>query len=94
MTPKNKRVAINVTAIISAAVVVGGWAVHSAPTAVRAIDSRYVHSTDFKAFQQGEHETRLADSLNHEAEVKDIYRMLSGLDSSDRCRRLQTRFCR
>lgn len=91
---KTRKIAVNVTAIIAAAIAVGGWAIHSTPAVVHAIDARYVHTTDFRIFQQGEHETRVADSLNHETEVRDIRRMLSGLDSSDRCRRSQPRFCR
>ena len=57
-------------------------------------DNTYVRRDTFAAFQAGEALTRQADSLNAAEQTRDVMRLLMGLDSSDRCRRGQSGFCR
>lgn len=91
MTPQTKKRVLNVGAIVSATLTIGGMAVKSS---AQALDGRYVHTDTFAVFQAGEAQWRLRDSLTLAAEMRDMRRMLSGLDSSDRCRRGQREFCR
>lgn len=61
---------------------------------VRQVDGLYVRRVAFDVYQQGLAKKALVDSLNYAGDMREVRRILSGLDSSDRCRRGQQGFCR
>lgn len=91
MSPQAKKATINFSAMLGAALAVMGWAAQRSAT---ALDARYVHVDAFAAAQAGFAKQRAVDSTALASDMRDVRRMLSGLDSSDRCRRGQRDFCR
>lgn len=71
MTPRAKKVAINVSALLTAIAGAIAWV---APRGAKIVDERYVHSDSMRLW-------RLRDSLTYSAEIKDIHRLLFHLDS-------------
>lgn len=94
MSPRTKTITINLTAGIAAIVTVAGAVWGGGVRAVTFADHRYVQTDSFAAYQAGESKRHAVDSLNAAAEYHAIRAMLAGLDSSDRCRRNQTSYCR
>lgn len=76
MTPRTKRVAINLSALIGAVIAVGGWAVKSG---ARAIDERYVHTDSFRVVQSGAALRHQRDSLSYDAQFARIDTSLAAL---------------
>jgi hypothetical protein len=74
MTARTKNVVINLTALIGAITTVTLW---GAPRVGAFVDQRYVHADSFRLM-------RLRDSLTHQAEIRDIHRILGRLDSAVR----------
>jgi hypothetical protein len=91
MSSRVKLFVKNFGVFIAAALAVLGWAATSGWTTV---DRRYVHADEFALLQAGEARQRMIDSVMLASDLRDVRRMLSGLDSSDRCRRHQSEFCR
>lgn len=95
MTSETKRKLANISLGGAAVLAVIGWGVPvSASATIHALDGRWVRDSAFQVYQQGILRKFDRDSLNYAADMRDIRRMLSGLDSSDRCRRGQHDFCR
>lgn len=72
MSPKTRNIRISITAILAAAVVVGGWMVNNAPKVASALDRRYVHTDSFAIHQQGEALVHQRDSLVIDARLTRI----------------------
>lgn len=72
MTARTKKIAINLTALVSAIIAVTAW---GAPRVGAFVDARYVHADTFALL-------RLRDSLNYRQDIKDIHRILAGIDSA------------
>lgn len=94
MSPHNRKTALNLGAWTGALVAVVGGAYTGGARVVQMADERYVADSAFVSFQQGLARKFIADSLNAASDLRDMRRMVAGLDSSDRCRRGQTGFCR
>lgn len=62
MTPRTKKLAINVGAIISALLAGTAWA---AKNGAAFVDARYVHQVPYE-------KARILDSLNYRQDVRDI----------------------
>lgn len=93
MSPQAKA-RLNLGALGSAIVVVAGFAWGGVPKVLSVADSRWVRNDSFAAYQAGESRRHVVDSLTATAKLLAIQTMLAGLDSSDRCRRKQTNYCR
>lgn len=72
MTARTKKIAINLTALVSAIITVTAW---GAPRVGAFVDARYVHADTYALF-------RLRDSLTYRADVTEIRRLLFHLDST------------
>jgi hypothetical protein len=57
-------------------------------------DATYVRRDTFALYQQGVANQRRNDSLNASGALREVFHIVSGLDSSDRCRRGQSGYCR
>lgn len=86
MSPQAKT-RLNLGALASAIIVFAGALWGSGSKVVTLADARYVRSDSFAVHHA-------VDSLNAAAQFLAIRSMLAGLDSSDRCRRNQTTYCR
>jgi hypothetical protein len=69
MSPQRKKTLVNIGAILSALLAVGGWAIRSSAS---ALDARYVHVDSFAVYQAGE-------TLRHAEEAATLNRVLDVL---------------
>lgn len=95
MTNQQKRNVTSAGIGAAALLVIVGWAIpKGADGALQAVDARYVRADTFRVFQQGLREARITDSAGIAGDLREIRYFMARLDSSDRCRRGQQRFCR
>lgn len=70
---RTRKVTLNVAALGTALLAVGGWAFRStAAPALHAVNTHWVLADSFAVFQQGLREARITDSLNALAATKEI----------------------
>jgi hypothetical protein len=91
MTPTTKKRAVSFTISSAALVTAMAW---GAPRAAPIVNQHWVLRDTFTVFQVGLAMKAQRDSLNLVSELHELRRMVTGLDSSDRCRRGQREFCR
>jgi hypothetical protein len=92
MSPRAKT--LNFTALASAIIVIAGAVWGGGSKVVTIADARYVRTDSFVAYRTGEQLRHLRDSTSVDKKLTAIKAILAGLDSSDRCRRNQTSYCR
>lgn len=93
MSPQAKA-RLNLGALGGAIIAVAGMAWGGSTKAMALADERYANRDTFIAYQAGEALRHLRDSTSVDKKLTAIEVYLANLDSSDRCRRKQTLYCR
>jgi hypothetical protein len=103
MTPRQKSlrnagvtITISSAAFLAAAKIMAPQAKAAivAPLVIEAASSTFVKTEAFVAYQAGLARKLHDDSIAYSIKVNEVLRMTANLDSSDRCRRGITRYCR
>lgn len=84
MTARTKKVVINISALVTAIAGAIAWV---APRGAQIVDARYVHTDSFALLRQRDSLTQLAEFRELHAEVKEIHRIVAGLDTAFHQRR-------